>query len=319
MAGFATPQTLIPPTPWRLTDERSWLGNLANTLLVSSVGIVFATALGFLVGISRAYPKTGSCRKSQLRTWRSSATSRSCCSCSFRYNAVLKPLPMPRASIKLPGGIYLSNRGITIPDIQFHPGRWLVWLSRRPSFSASHSRSTPKVVQNRTGRQLPVLWASLAALIGLPAIAYIFEGSPISFTAPELRGFDHAGGDTLYPEFVALLIGLSVYTASYIAEIVRGGIRLSPTAKLKPPTHLDFRPEGHCVDHCASSPSHHNTSADEPILKSNQTCRLLSSLVIRIWCKSSPAPCLIRRGPQFRSWPSLFRSILPFRSRRRWR
>ena len=223
-AGFAISQTLIPYDAMA-TYGRAFFVGVVNTLFVSSVGIVFATALGFFVGISRLSKNwiVSKVATAYVEVVRNIPV---LLQLLFWYNAVLKPLPSPRASIKLPGGIYLNNRGITIPEIQFHPGAGLVGLALVTAvvFSVAF-KIYARAVQNRTGRQLPVLWASLAALIGLPAIAYIVEGSPISFTAPELRGFDYVGGDTLYPEFVALLIGLSVYTASYIAEIVRGGIQ----------------------------------------------------------------------------------------------
>jgi general L-amino acid transport system permease protein len=76
-----------------------------------------------------------------------------------------------------------------------------------------------------TGQQFPVLWTSLALLIGLPLLVHLMLGSPLAFEYPELKGFNFQGGMVLQPEFLALLLGLSIYTASYIAEIVRAGIQ----------------------------------------------------------------------------------------------
>ena len=78
--------------------------------------------------------------------------------------------------------------------------------------------------QARTGEPFPVVWVSLGLIVGLPLMVLAALGFPVGFTRPELRGFNFVGGVRLIPEFVALLIALSTYTAAYIAEIVRAGI-----------------------------------------------------------------------------------------------
>jgi len=78
--------------------------------------------------------------------------------------------------------------------------------------------------QARTGQQFHAFWAGLAIALGLPLAVFLAAGAPFKLEVPALAGFNFAGGATLTPEFAALLAGLSVYTAAFIAEIVRAGV-----------------------------------------------------------------------------------------------
>ncbi|MDO3435396.1 amino acid ABC transporter permease [Rhizobium sp. CBN3] len=223
-SGFQINQTLIPYDTLSTYGQAFWVG-VANTLLVSVLGIVFATIIGFLIGISRL-----------SRNWIAAQVATSyvevirniplLLQLLFWYNAVLKPLPAPKASISLPGGIYLNNRGIIMPTVELQAGAGCVGVAILAGVAIAVAFGAyAKALQNRTGKQLPVLLVTMLSLIGPPLLAYAAVGSPWTFTYPELRGFNFRGGQQVYPEFAALLIGLSVYTASFIAEIVRGGIQ----------------------------------------------------------------------------------------------
>ncbi|MBB4192604.1 general L-amino acid transport system permease protein [Rhizobium aethiopicum] len=223
-SGFQINQTLIPYDTLSTYGQAFWVG-VANTLLVSALGIVLATIIGFLIGISRL-----------SRNWIAAKVATSyievirniplLLQLLFWYNAVLKPLPAPKASISLPGGIYLNNRGIIMPTVEFLAGAGCFAVAILAGVAVAVAFAVyARAFQKRTGKQLPVLLVTIFSLIGPPLLAYSAVGSPWTFTYPELRGFNFRGGQQVYPEFAALLIGLSVYTASFIAEIVRGGIQ----------------------------------------------------------------------------------------------
>lgn len=222
-AGFAINQTLIPYTVTSTYGTAFWVG-LLNTLLVSGLGVVFATVLGFTVGIARLsgnwiVQRLGTAYVEIIRNIPLLLQ------LVFWYTAVLQPLPNPRQSIGIFDAFFLNNRGMVVPRPMFGEGFGyvaaafvlavvLALLYRR------HARRT----QMRTGRQSPVLPVCAAVVIGLPLLVFLAAGRPLGFELPVLKGFNFVGGTPLYPEFLALLFGLSIYTAAFIAEIVRAGV-----------------------------------------------------------------------------------------------
>jgi general L-amino acid transport system permease protein len=96
--------------------------------------------------------------------------------------------------------------------------------------------------QMLTGQQAPVGWVALALVIGLPLVALFWEGIPISFVYPEQSRFNISGGIEIYPEFIALLLGLTLYTAAFIAEVVRAGIQSVPRGQAEAAYSLGLRP-----------------------------------------------------------------------------
>jgi general L-amino acid transport system permease protein len=240
-AGFDINQTLIPYDALSTYGQAFWVG-VVNTLYVSVLAILLATLLGFVVGVARLSQNwiVSKVATSYVEVVRNVPL---LLQLLFWYNAVLKPLPPPKASIAIPGGIYLNNRGLIVPEIQLHSGAGLVGLAFVAAILCCilfwfHARS----VQRQTGKQLPVLLISLVTLIGFPLIIFLAAGEPVSFVAPQLKGFNFQGGHQLYPEFAALLIGLSVYTGSYIAEIVRSGIQAVPKGQTEAAYALGLAP-----------------------------------------------------------------------------
>jgi general L-amino acid transport system permease protein len=96
--------------------------------------------------------------------------------------------------------------------------------------------------QMRTGQQAPVAWVTLALVIGLPLIVFVLAGFPIEFSYPEKGRFNIRGGLEVLPEFIALLFGLVIYTAAFIAEVVRAGIRAVPKGQTEAAYSLGLRP-----------------------------------------------------------------------------
>ncbi|MEZ5850684.1 MAG: amino acid ABC transporter permease [Hyphomicrobiaceae bacterium] len=226
-AGFDISQSLISYSAGSAYGHAFWVG-LLNTLLVSAIGIVFATMLGFMMGIARLSSNWLVAKLAtvyveiarnvplllQLFVW---------------YFAVLKNLPSPRQSHALPGGGFLNVRGLYLPVPVYQPGiGWalvaLVVAGAASIGIALWSRQRQKL----TGQRFPVLWSSLALIIGLPFLILVALGEPVKFDYPALRGFNFQGGLVVQPEFIALLLGLVFYTGAYIAEIVRAGIQGVP-------------------------------------------------------------------------------------------
>ncbi|MET0538258.1 MAG: amino acid ABC transporter permease [Xanthobacteraceae bacterium] len=226
-AGFGVNQSLIAYNESD-TYGRVFLVGLLNTLLVAGLGAVLATILGFVIGIARLSPNWLLARLAggyvelvrnlpllfQILFW---------------YLAVLGTLPGPRQSISLFGEIYLNNRGAIVPAPLFGPGASYAGYALLVAvFCSLGLRHWVKVRQAQTGRPFPVAIVTSLLIVGLPLIALAAAGWPLRFERPELRGFNFVGGVRLIPEFIALLLGLTIYTAAFIAEIVRAGILAVP-------------------------------------------------------------------------------------------
>jgi len=206
---------------------RAFFVGLLNTLFVSACAIVVATVLGLAIGIARLSPNwllrklaTGYIETVrnvplilQLLMW---------------YGMLTELLPSVAEAWSL-GPAYLSQRGVTLPWPEAHDAWWaaLLGVAVAGLVSLLWSRWV-RAVQLRTGKRLPVAWPSLIVFVLLPSIGWAAMGAPMDWSLPTLSGFDFEGGKTVSPEFMALFAGLSIYTAAFIAEIVRGGIQAVP-------------------------------------------------------------------------------------------
>ncbi|MCG6656599.1 amino acid ABC transporter permease [Halomonas campisalis] len=226
-AGFGIGQSLIEYSS-QSTYGRTFLVGLLNTLLVSALGVLAATIIGFTVGIARLSPNWLIARLASgyIEIFRNIPL---LLQIFFWYFAVLQALPSPRDSLTLSELVFLNVRGLFLPEPQFLSGFGLI----PTAFAVAVVASIALVVWNKrrheaTGKRLPAGWISLALLIGLPFAVLVVTGVPVTWEVPELRGFNFRGGITVIPEFLALWLALSIYTASFIAEIVRSGIQAIP-------------------------------------------------------------------------------------------
>jgi general L-amino acid transport system permease protein len=141
-----------------------------------------------------------------------------------------------------PPVIYLNNRGLILPQPILGEGASYMLLGLIVAMIAVLVlRIWARRRQEATGAQFPVGWAGVALVIGLPAAAAALLGVPIELERPELRGFNFIGGIRIVPEFLALLIALSTYTAAFIAEVVRAGILAVPKGQSEAALALGFR------------------------------------------------------------------------------
>jgi general L-amino acid transport system permease protein len=222
-AGFGIIQTLIPYNESN-TYGRTFVVGLLNTILVSVLGIICATVLGFIIGVARLSSNwlISKIAAVYIEIFRNLPL---LLQIFFWYFAVLRTLPSPRLSFHLGDWAFLNVRGVYIPRPIYEQGFGLVTAALIVSMIAIIAiRIWARKRQENTGQQFPVLLTSLAILTALPAIAYFGAGCPLHWELPELKGFNFRGGITIIPELAALLVALTVYTASLIAEIVRSGI-----------------------------------------------------------------------------------------------
>jgi len=223
-AGFGIAQHLIPYTE---SDSyaRVFLIGLLNTLLVTFIGIVLATLLGFIVGVARLSNNwmINKLATVYIEIFRNIPP---LLQILFWYFAVFLTLPGPRGSINIADRFFISNRGLNMPGANIAEGFWpflasviialiaiwamVRWANRR--FEA-------------TGVPFHKFWAGLALLVVIPALCALVFGSPVHWEVPALRGFNFVGGWVMIPELLALTLALTVYTAAFIAEIVRSGIK----------------------------------------------------------------------------------------------
>jgi len=195
-----------------------------NTLIVAALGIIFATLIGFVIGIMRLSSNwlIAKIATGYVEIVRNIPL---LLQILFWYTAVLKPLPSPKESLSFFGFAFLSNRGLIIPKPIWSDGAGFVGIAFIIGCIGAVAISRwARQRQERTGEQFPTFWAGLGTIIGVPLIVFLATGAPVTFEYPVFKGFNFVGGTIILPELIALLLSLSIYTASFIAEIVRAGI-----------------------------------------------------------------------------------------------
>ncbi len=223
-ASFGIIQTLVPYTESSSYGQVFIVG-LLNTILIAFIGIILATIVGFIVGIMRlssnwVVAKVATIYVETLRNLPLLLQ------IFFWYFAVLGALPNARNSLEpVTGLVYLNSRGLYMPKPLFEDGSGYMGIAFLIAVVASFFiRRWAKKRQEATGEQFPIFWTSVGLMVGLPLLAYLVMGMPIGMEVSQKGTFNLSGGLQVIPEFVALLIALALYTASFIAEIVRAGI-----------------------------------------------------------------------------------------------
>ena len=223
-AGFDISFSLFPWTRASFYWE-AFLVGITNTLLVAFIGILFATMLGFTIGIARLSSNfiIRTLATIYVETIRNIPL---LLQLFFWYFAVLKAMPAVRESILLPFDSFINQRGIFVPrpmpDDQFA----FVWVAIVVAIAAVIGMRYWALRRlEATGQRFPVFLTSVALLVVIIAGTYIVTGANVAFEPPVLERFNFKGGVQLPPELLALVFGLTIYTASFIAETVRGGIQ----------------------------------------------------------------------------------------------
>ena len=221
-AGYDISIRLIPFTS-EDTHLRAYFVGLLNTLMIAVCGCFLATILGFIVGVIRlssnwlfrniAYVYVEFTRNVPVLLQ------------IVLYYSILLHLPKIKQAIALFEGFYLTNRGLYSPLPIIKDGFSIVLASFIIAIILSiFIKKNLKRKQEQTGKQYPIFLINSALIIFTPIIFYYIMGMPIEFEIPVLKGFNFKGGMVIRPEFIGMLLGLSIYTAAFISETVRSGI-----------------------------------------------------------------------------------------------
>lgn len=222
------------------TYGRALLAGFLNTIRVAAFGIVLATVLGVSMGIARV-----------SRNWLLSTLASSYVEICRNvpvvlhvifWGTVIHLLPNPRQAMVPFEGAFIMNRGVVVPFPVYDPA--YPWVGAAFIAAIAAVTALNKWAQRRrerTGQYVSILWPALGLLVSLPAAVWLGFGAPLEWDVPALRGFNFKGGLQLSPEFVALLIGITVYTGAFIAEIVRAGIQAVPSGQIEAARALGLR------------------------------------------------------------------------------
>jgi general L-amino acid transport system permease protein len=240
-AAFEIGESPIPYSAAN-TYARALLVGALNTIKVAFVGVVVTLLMGTIIGVARLSTNWLVAKLSaiyievmqdlpillQLVFW---------------YAIFYESLPPPSEALCPGAGIYLCNRGVAFTIPEAHPAHLYMFFAFLAGCAGAYFiRRWAKKRQERTGRYFPVFRVSLALLIGLPLIVWLTAGSPMNMDAPKLTGFNFEGGLTVSPEFMALLLGLVLYTSAFVAEVVRAGIQSVSKGQREAAMSIGLRP-----------------------------------------------------------------------------
>jgi general L-amino acid transport system permease protein len=224
------------------TYGRALIVGFLNTLIVSFIGIIITIILGTVIGIARLSTNWLVSRMAaiyievlqdipvllQLFFWY-----------AFFYNV----LPSPRQALNPIMGVFLSNRGLVFAVPEAHPvHKYMLLALLIAAAIVFFVRRWAKKRQAQTGQPFPVVRVSVALVVGLPLLTWLLGGMPTGMNVPVLKGFNFVGGRNISPEFSALLLGLILYTAAFVAEVVRAGIQSVSKGQTEAAMSLGLKP-----------------------------------------------------------------------------
>ncbi|MEQ4281833.1 amino acid ABC transporter permease [Pseudomonas syringae] len=240
-AGFGIAQHLID---YSEADSyaRVFVIGLLNTLLVSVIGIVLATLLGFVIGVARLSPNwmISKLATVYVEVFRNIPP---LLQILFWYTAVFLTLPGPRQAHGYLDMFFVSSRGLNMPRALPAEGAWAFLISLVVAVIAivMMVRWANKRFE-ATGQPFHKFWVGLALLLVIPGLSMLIFGSPVHWELPQLKGFNFSGGWVLIPELISLTLALTIYTAAFIAEIVRSGSKSVSHGQTEAARSLGLRP-----------------------------------------------------------------------------
>ncbi|MBX8523474.1 amino acid ABC transporter permease, partial [Pseudomonas cichorii] len=240
-AGFGIAQHLIDYTEAD-SYARVFVIGLLNTLLVSVIGIFLATILGFIIGVARLSQNwmINKLATVYVEVFRNIPP---LLQILFWYTAVFLTLPGPRQAHGYLDMFFVSSRGLNMPKAIPAEGAWAFLISIVIAILAvvAMVRWANKRFE-ATGEPFHKFWAALGLLLVIPGLSMLIFGSPVHWELPQLKGFNFTGGWVLIPELISLTLALTIYTAAFIAEIVRSGIKSVSHGQTEAARSLGLRP-----------------------------------------------------------------------------
>ena len=208
---------------------KAYLVGLLNTILVSVLGIIFCTIIGVIVGVARLSPNylIRNTAAWYVEFFRNVPL---LLQIFFWYYAALRALPLPENTQPLFGVTYLTVKGYYIPRFIWENFDILIYSILAAIISILVIKNYAKKLQEEKGQQLPILLISIALLIIFPAMTFVTGLVQLEVALPVLKqlsktSFIYAEGLSVPPELLALVLALSLYTATFVAECVRAGIQ----------------------------------------------------------------------------------------------
>ena len=240
-AAFEIGESLIPYSAAD-TYIRALLVGALNTIKVSFVGIVVTILLGTIIGVARLSSNWLVAKLSSIYI-EVMQDLPILLQLVFWYAIFYESLPPPSEAFCPGAGIFLCKRGVAFTVPEAHPAHIYMLIAFVLGCVATYFiKRWARKRQERTGQYFPVFRASLALIIGLPLIAWLAAGYPMKMDAPKLTGFNFVGGLTVSPEFMALLLGLVLYTSAFVAEVVRAGIQSVSKGQREAAMSIGLRP-----------------------------------------------------------------------------
>jgi len=239
-SGFAIGESVIPTSP-EDTYLRAFVVAILNTLKVAAVSMVAATVIGILVGLGRLSSNwvIHKIASTYVELFRNTPQ---LVQIIFWYTIVTR-LPSVRQAFNPIKGIFLCNRGFIFAWPQADPVHiWMLGGLAAGGLGAYALGRWSNRHWKKTGRYISVFGYGLGLMIGIPMTIWFLGGAPLAMDLPRLRSFNFVGGVSLSPEFLALMTGLSLYIASFIAEIVRSGIQSVERGQLEAARAIGLRP-----------------------------------------------------------------------------
>ncbi len=240
-ASFEIGQTLISYSAADTYGRALIVGTL-NTLLVSFIGIILTVILGTLIGIARLSSNWLISKMAAVYT-EFFQDIPVLLQLFFWYAFFYEMLPSPRQALNPVRGVFLCNRGLVFAIPAAHPA----YAYAGAAFLVAvvlifFMQRWAKHRQDTTGQAFPVLKCAIGLALGLPLLAWWLAGAPTQMNVPVLKGFNFRGGMNLSPEFAALLLGLVLYTAAFVAEVVRAGIQAVSKGQTEAAMAIGLRP-----------------------------------------------------------------------------